>query len=394
MVLAFLALGALAWLAYALGAQWFGPAAGALAALILITRQPVLSFGARAYVDLPYLALVLGRAARRSAAAAGRAAGARPARARRPAAPRGVAVRGGLRGLAVRCAASASRRRLAGLRRGRRRAPILWALADLVVAGDPLHSLTGTRESAEVLERRTGLDEVPLTVPRRIGEILREPVLLGAAAGGLLTLWLLRDRARLPAVAGPGGARRVLRARRRRAADPRPLPAAARDAAGDLLRRRRVRLAGAAARAPVAAPLGGGRRRGARRARAPSCPRRPTAWATCATRSASRTRSSTTCTRSPACPPFGDGCRPVGGPQPPPGARTSRSGSGCRRGRSCSAQLERPARGLYVDPASARVERDFTLDPQRPAAADRRRSRPASSASPRNRSWVLYARCG
>ena len=56
-------------------------------------------------------------------------------------------------------------------------------------------------ERAE-LGRVTGLGEVPLTVPRRIGEILREPVLVGAA-GGLLLSWVwLRDRVRLAVVAG------------------------------------------------------------------------------------------------------------------------------------------------------------------------------------------------
>ena len=44
---------------YALGARWFGRAAGALAALLLITRVPVLSYGVRAYIDVPYLLLVL-----------------------------------------------------------------------------------------------------------------------------------------------------------------------------------------------------------------------------------------------------------------------------------------------------------------------------------------------
>src|SRR5215207_6333310 len=58
-VIAFLALGALAALTYALGARWFGRAAGALAAAIVLTRQPILSFGARAYLDIPYLVLVL-----------------------------------------------------------------------------------------------------------------------------------------------------------------------------------------------------------------------------------------------------------------------------------------------------------------------------------------------
>ena len=57
--LGFLALSACGWVIYRLGAQWFGRAAGALAALIFLTRVPVLSYGVRAYVDLPYLLLVL-----------------------------------------------------------------------------------------------------------------------------------------------------------------------------------------------------------------------------------------------------------------------------------------------------------------------------------------------
>src|SRR4051812_47159080 len=57
--LGFLALGALTYLAYRLGTELFGPLAGVVAALVLITREPVLSFGARAYVDIPYTALVL-----------------------------------------------------------------------------------------------------------------------------------------------------------------------------------------------------------------------------------------------------------------------------------------------------------------------------------------------
>ena len=58
--LAFLALSACGWVIYTLGALWFGRAAGALAALIFLTRVPVLSYGVRAYVDLPYLLLILG----------------------------------------------------------------------------------------------------------------------------------------------------------------------------------------------------------------------------------------------------------------------------------------------------------------------------------------------
>jgi hypothetical protein len=39
-------------------------------------------------------------------------------------------------------------------------------------------------------------------MPRRLGEILREPALLGAAVGGALSLLWLRERARLGAIAG------------------------------------------------------------------------------------------------------------------------------------------------------------------------------------------------
>src|SRR5205823_2318201 len=59
-VLAYLALGAIAYLIYRLGELWFDRAIGAVAALIVLTRAPFLSNGLRAYVDLPYIALALG----------------------------------------------------------------------------------------------------------------------------------------------------------------------------------------------------------------------------------------------------------------------------------------------------------------------------------------------
>lgn len=190
-VAAFLLLGTLAWVVFALGREWFGAAAGALAAVIILTREPVLSFGARAYVDVAYLICVLG---------------ALLIEARRPKAGTPVlallAVGGLIRPEAWLFAG------LYWLWIGRpwrlawlvALAPAIWAGFDWALAGDPLYSLTGTRDNAEVLQRRTGLDEVPLTVPRRLGEILREPVLLGAAIGGVLAL---RHRKGLPlAVAG------------------------------------------------------------------------------------------------------------------------------------------------------------------------------------------------
>ena len=75
-------------------------------------------------------------------------------------------------------------------------------LSDLAITGDPLWSLTNTRHTAETLDRVTGIGNVPEYIPRRIGEILRPPVLVGAALGGVLSLLWLRRRALVGAVAG------------------------------------------------------------------------------------------------------------------------------------------------------------------------------------------------
>ena len=81
-------------------------------------------------------------------------------------------------------------------------APLVWVLSDLLITGDPTWSLTNTRHTASTLDRATGIADVPEYIPRRIGEILRPPVLLGAALGGVLSLLWLRRRALLGAVAG------------------------------------------------------------------------------------------------------------------------------------------------------------------------------------------------
>ena len=59
LLLAMFAFGALVWAVYLLGTQCFGWAAGALAAFVVATREPFLSQGMRAYVDVPFLALVM-----------------------------------------------------------------------------------------------------------------------------------------------------------------------------------------------------------------------------------------------------------------------------------------------------------------------------------------------
>jgi hypothetical protein len=81
-------------------------------------------------------------------------------------------------------------------------APVLWVLSDLLVTGNAMWSLTNTKHTAEVLGRETGIGKVPEYIPRRIGEILRPAVLVGAALGGVLSLVWLGRRARLGAAVG------------------------------------------------------------------------------------------------------------------------------------------------------------------------------------------------
>src|SRR5271166_3819234 len=199
--LAFLALSACGWVIYRLGSVWFSRAAGAIAALLFLTRVPVLSYGVRAYVDIPYLLLVLGALLLESESRArdGRAGGARVLALLALAGllrPEAWAFSGlywlYLLGFCPRWAlperASAPPRapaEVVSLTLLAAAAPIVWVASDLLITGDPLWSLTNTRHTAETLGRVTGIANVPEYIPRRIGEILRPQVLLGAVAGVL-----------------------------------------------------------------------------------------------------------------------------------------------------------------------------------------------------------------
>jgi hypothetical protein len=199
--LGFVALAACGWVAYRLAAGWFGTAAGVLAAVLLLTRVPILSYGVRAYVDVPYLLLgliALLVEARRPRAGAPVLALLALAGLLRPEAWAFSA----LYWLYLARTGGHSRATLARLALLAAAAPLLWVLSDLAVTGDPLWSLTSTRHTAHTLHRVRGLANAPQYIPRRIGEILRPPVLAGAALGGALSLLWLRRRALPAAVAG------------------------------------------------------------------------------------------------------------------------------------------------------------------------------------------------
>jgi hypothetical protein len=70
-------------------------------------------------------------------------------------------------------------------------APAIWALTDLAVTGDPLHSLHSTSELADDLGRERGLDEVPGSFVSFIGDTVRPPVALLAPIGVALAAWQL-----------------------------------------------------------------------------------------------------------------------------------------------------------------------------------------------------------
>jgi hypothetical protein len=185
-----LAYGVLVWLVYRLGAELFSPWVGAIAAAVVFTRPAIQRDALLGYQDVPFAALIIG---------------ATLLEARRPRRGTAVLVALGFAGL-LRPEAWV----LAGLYalylwphsspRERARwialaaaAPLLWALTDLLVTGDALHSLHGTADLAEEAGRRRKVTQVPNWTARYLGFTLREPLIVGIPIG-LAFAWLHRRR--------------------------------------------------------------------------------------------------------------------------------------------------------------------------------------------------------
>ncbi len=77
----------------------------------------------------------------------------------------------------------------------------MWALFDWITTGSPTYSWTGTKETVETLERQTGPIDLVLYGPRRLGEVLQWPGMVGALGGVGLGLAFLRRRSILGAAA-------------------------------------------------------------------------------------------------------------------------------------------------------------------------------------------------
>ncbi|HEU4736221.1 MAG TPA: hypothetical protein VFS48_04225 [Solirubrobacterales bacterium] len=250
MIVAYASLGLVGYLVYRLGSLWFDRPIGAVAAAIVLTRAPFLSNGLRAYVDIPYIALVLGallietkrpRAGwpvltllalagllrpeawlfsvaylaylllippkasadpDRDPDPGNRSHRDAPERESRVPLDRADTQSAGL----IRPALGRARGTLlsptgAALVALALAAPLLWALFDWITAGDALYSLTGTQETVETLKRHTGPVDVVLWGPRALGEVMQWPGMVGSLGGIVLGFAFLRRRSTLGLVA-------------------------------------------------------------------------------------------------------------------------------------------------------------------------------------------------
>ena len=198
-----LSLVALVAAAFTLGRTLFGLAPAYLGAFFVASSFAFLLYAVRAFVDVPFLALVIWAAV---------------LEVRRP--------RRGLAPMALLAAAGLLRPEawvLAGLywlwclpgREPRERAtllalvvaaPVAWALVDLAVTGDPLFSLHATSDLAESLGRERGLANVPSSFVTFLDDLARPPVALAGVVGlGLAVRRLGWRRMAVPlALAGTG----------------------------------------------------------------------------------------------------------------------------------------------------------------------------------------------
>jgi hypothetical protein len=202
MALSWLSLSALGVLGFLLGRRLYSVWVGAAFAAVLLSRDLLLRETQQAVVDIPFLALV---------------AGALLVEVQRPRdrtlvlwllfAAGLLRPEGWLLGVAWVVYAARGRPRAQVLRWSALAlaAPVLWALIDLVVTGDPLHSLHGTQDLAVQLERPRAFGTALSAVPAYLRDALGDPYVwlgLGGAAAALLGLY---ERSLMPAALAAAG---------------------------------------------------------------------------------------------------------------------------------------------------------------------------------------------
>jgi len=191
-IMVLLCFGALVWLVFRLGGELFGAWAGALAALVVLTRPAIERDAVLAYQDLPFEALIVGAVL---------------LEARRPKRGAPVLIVLAVAGLLRPEAWALSFLYVAWLWHGSgadawqvarwlalaAAAPVIWAASDWIVTGDPLHSLHGTAQLAEDNERRRSITQVPRWGAAYLAFTLREPLILGVPIG-MAFAWRHRRR--------------------------------------------------------------------------------------------------------------------------------------------------------------------------------------------------------
>jgi hypothetical protein len=191
-----LSFGALVWLTYRLGSVLFSSRLVGVAAAAVVLTRPVLDRDVLlAYQDVPFAALIVGAVlleAQRKRRGVPVLALLALAGLMRPEAW----VLAGLYFIWMWPASTPKQRVwlavLAGV------SPLTWALVDLIVTGDALHSLHGTSALAEEVNRRRHLSEVPHWTITYFAYTLREPVTLGIPVGLAFAVRHFRQRAMLP----------------------------------------------------------------------------------------------------------------------------------------------------------------------------------------------------
>ena len=186
-----LSFGLLVWLTYRLGAVLFSHWVGVVAALVVLTRPALERDALLGYQDTAFACVIVGavlleaRRTRRGEPVLGLLV---LAGLMRPEAW----VLAGLYFLWMWPAIGHARRlRLAAMVAA---APLIWALSDLLVTGDALHSLHGTADLAEAVDRRRDVLDAPYWTAQYYGYTLREPLVIGIPIG-LYFAWRQRYRA-------------------------------------------------------------------------------------------------------------------------------------------------------------------------------------------------------
>ena len=170
--------------AYALGRALFGVQPALLGALFVGSSFAFLLYAVRAFVDVPFLALVVWAAALKRPSRGAARCRWRCSRRRACCGPRRGCWRART-GYGA-CADAVCARGLRS-RRWRRRSGVLGARGS-AVTGDPLYSLHATSKLAESLGRVRGLENVPSAFVTFLADVARPPVALAGLAGLVLAV--------------------------------------------------------------------------------------------------------------------------------------------------------------------------------------------------------------